>query len=285
MTDKVDIDFLLEEVVTLPSLPDIVARVTEMAEDPDCQLEQVGKLIATDPSLAMKTLRLVNSAFYGLGQKVSSVEHAVALLGLKVIKNLVFTATVFESLNWGAGGFLRHSMGVAVAMRTIAEFPGGAELPLENAEEAFAIGLLHDVGRLIFGEFLAEEYAAVSDRVAAQGCSFYEAELEIMGVDHGEMGARIAEHWRLSTELAQAIRGHHDYTRCPTEDLRALAAGLSIADYIVVRSGLPSYQKARPHTPDGAWDAMRLGSRDMPRVLDLYFRNVAGIDELMHVAS
>ena len=96
MKKPCDIDTLLDEVVTLPSLPSSVAHIMRLVSDPQCPLSAVAQAISSDPPLAMKTLRLVNAAYYGLRQQVGTIEHAVVLLGIKVIKNLAFTATVFD---------------------------------------------------------------------------------------------------------------------------------------------------------------------------------------------
>ena len=103
MSHPRNIDHLLEEIVSLPSLPGIVMRVIDLLDRPGSSLEEVGHLISTDPGLALKTLRLANSAHYGVREKLTSVEHAVVYLGEKVIKNLVFAATVFDTLRKGTG--------------------------------------------------------------------------------------------------------------------------------------------------------------------------------------
>ncbi len=143
------LDYLLEEVVTLPSLPSTVAQITSLINDPNANLQDIGKAISADTALALKTLRIVNSAFYGVREKVSTVENATVLLGMKVIKNLVFTAAVFDSLQFGEEGLLRHNVACGMAMKHLLASGLVQAEGLENADDGFIFGLLHDVGKII----------------------------------------------------------------------------------------------------------------------------------------
>lgn len=279
-----DIDYLLEEVVTLPSLPATVARITEMVQDPDCSLAAVGKVISADPAIAMKTLRLVNSAYYALQQDVRSVEHAVTLLGIKVVKNMVLSAAVFDSLKQSVTGLLEHSVACGAAMRALVE-KGVQSDRFESADQAFIYGLLHDVGKIIFEQFMPDELAQVDAAVQNGEKASYEAEKEIIGVGHGEMGARLAMKWKLPDELVSAIAGHHDLAQCTEDGTQNLAALLCVADYIVSVSGMPSNPKARVKTSDEAWEASGLTSQDVPSVMCAYFDGLAAAQDLIRLAA
>ena len=284
MNDSRHIDYLLEEVVTLPSLPVTVAHITDMIRDPDCSLGEVGKAISADPAIALKTLRLVNSAYYGMSQKVTSVEHAVVLLGQKVIKNLVFTATVFDTLQGSVDTFLRHSISAGVAMRILTEsgkHPGLIGTP----DEAFVFGLLHDVGKIIFEQFLPREFERVAEMAVSKGVPWFEAEREIIGGDHAEMGARLAEKWRLPTNLINAIAGHHDLSQCRDPKMRGLAALLSVADYMVSASGVVAYPDTEVTVRDEMWTTAAFSGSEMKSMLDQYFDSFGTIEELMHLAA
>ena len=284
MTNKRDIDYLLEEVVTLPSLPGTISRITHMLEDPDCSLSEVGKAIATDPSIALKTLRLVNSAYYGLREKVTSVEHAVVLLGMKVVKNLVFTATVFDTLKSSEGSFLRHSIACGLAMRTIVEIQN-KELPIESTDEAFICGLLHDIGKVIFEQFLPDEYGEVVEASKTSKTPSRIIELEIIGADHAEMGGRLASKWKLADPLIEAIAGHHDISRCKEQSMTDLASMLSVADYICCASGISVFPGEEPEVSDEMWAATGLSVEDIQDVLNSFFASLPMLDELIQAAQ
>ena len=191
MGSSAKLDHLLEEVVTLPSLPSTVAHITQLLNDPNATLQEVGKAIAADTALALKTLRLVNSAYYGVRENVNTVEHAAVLLGMKVIKNLVFTAAVFDSLQFGEEDLLRHNVACGIAMKYLSESGLVQAEGFESADEGFVYGLLHDVGKIVMQHYMEEDARAVMDACVGQELAATEAEREVIGVDHAEIGATI----------------------------------------------------------------------------------------------
>lgn len=285
MTKRRDIDELLEEVVTLPSLPSTIVRITELANDPDASLSVLGRAISADPAIALKTLRLVNSAYYGLRNKVSSVEQAVVLLGLKVIKNLVFTATFLDTLQSGAAVFLHHCVSCGVAMRALSESAKVPGLSKESSEEAFTIGLLHDVGKIVFEQFMPEEFRAVAQLACSKRVPWYQCEQEIIGVDHAELGARLAVKWKLPEDIADAVAGHHELSKSRATEVKAIAAALGVADYICTASGSGSYPGAVVALGADSWCATRLVGSDVPAVLARFFELQPTIEELVQLAA
>ncbi|MBN2311301.1 MAG: HDOD domain-containing protein [Candidatus Hydrogenedentes bacterium] len=283
MNEPSKIDYLLEEIVTLPSLPSTVTRLTRLINEPDCPLSEVSKAISVDPALSLKTLRLVNSAFYGVKNKVTSIEQAVTLLGLKVIKNLVFTASVFETLNSGTGLFLMHSVACGAAMRLLVEaVPMG--VPVEP-DDAFAFGLLHDVGKIIFEEFLPKEMDQARRLAQEQGLPSFEAEGAVIGADHAEMGARLAQSWKLSDEVVDAIAGHHQLERCGAPELRKAAALLSIADFQCIACGLAPPPRRGARVDEEMWAAAGITSVQIAPIVDRFMDQLPDVFELAKLAS
>ena len=277
-----DIDSLLEEVVTLPSLPDSLERITKLVNDPNCALGDVAKAISADPSIALKILRLVNSAFYGLGQEVATVEHAVVLLGVKVVKNLTMTATVFTTMQGSTKELLKHSLACAAAMRTLAEVAPLYKY-IESPDEAFVFGLLHDIGKVVFEEYVPE-YANVNLVVQERRIPWYSAEREVIGVDHATLGAQLARNWKLSDQIVHGIGGHHQLDQCP-EDARVLAANLAIADYICSCCGLASHANPCFDIPEEAWALAEIKSKQLPEILEQFFASLQDVEELMSLAA
>jgi HD-like signal output (HDOD) protein len=278
-----DIDSLLEEVVTLPSMPDSLARITKLLEDPHCDLKEVGRVMSTDPAIAMKTLRLVNSAYYGLGQEVTSVEHAVVLLGTRVIKNLVLTATVFNAIQGSPESYLNHCIACGVAMRCLAEY-GKLLEEFDNANEAFVYGLLHEIGQIVISEYLPDAYRDVDRMVRDQGIPWHEAEQQVIGVDHAAVGARLAQKWRLTDSVTQALAGQYDLSLCD-EDHRILAANVRLANYLTSAAGFASKPFAQVTMNAEFWEACGLPSSDVPRVCETYFNSLPDINELIALAG
>lgn len=285
MSGRYDIEYLLEEVVTLPSLPDTVVRVSRMADDPKTTLREVATVIAADPALALKTLRLVNSAYYGLGQQITTIEHAVVLLGSKVIKNLALTATVFDTFKSANHRFLRHSVACALVMRALAEDKEFAAAPIVTGDEAFVFGLLHDIGKVVLQEYLPEEAEKIPALVLVHHKSWYEAETGLLGVDHAQIGAKLAEKWKLSPMLANAIAAHHDLERCPDDTSRVLAASIAVADYICGACGLHSYLNPQYRVSDAVWELAGARPNLVPKLLDSFFAAYPAVDELVGLAA
>ena len=152
MAKVTDIDLLLDEVVTLPSLPSTVIQITDLINNPDSTLADIGKAISNDPSISLQSLRLVNSAYYALPNKITSVEHAASMLGMKVIKNIVFTASVFDTLQCEQESLIRHNVACAIALKRLVESDLVDTKAFPYQDESFIIGLLHDVGKIIFAQ-------------------------------------------------------------------------------------------------------------------------------------
>ncbi len=283
MSAQFTIDTLLDEVVTLPSLPTTVSKITELINDPASNLSDVADVIQTDPAMALKTLRLVNSAYYGVGQRVDTVDHAVSMLGIKVIRNLAYTAAVFETFQRGSGDLLHHSVTTGIAMRSLVECAPCRGLV--DPDEAFIYGLLHDVGKILIFEFLPKEAESAILMSHARKMPMFEAERAVIGVDHAELGSRLIEKWNLSPQLAAALAGHHDLSVCEDAGDRRLAAALGIADYICGVSGVPSAARAVLQISDEHWAATGITSRALPAILDRFFASLGFVDELMRLAS
>ncbi|MBX7256337.1 MAG: HDOD domain-containing protein [Candidatus Hydrogenedentes bacterium] len=282
MTVVRNIDFLLDGIVTLPSLPASVAWITQLINSPKSNLSEVGQAIHSDPALALKTLRLVNSAYYGLTHKVTSVDHAVSLLGLKVIKNLVYTATVFDSFRKGTDELLRHSVSCGIAMKVLSECVPQAGI---DGEEAFIYGLVHDIGKIVLSEFMPEDIERASALSYARRVPGHVAEWEVIGTDHAEVGGRLVLNWGLSKTLSMAITSHHDLNRCKDPKTRPLAACIAVADYLCNVSGILSSQESVPSIHDEMWTASGIKNSQIPTVVDRFCASLYTVDELIHMAK
>ncbi|NCC52806.1 MAG: response regulator [Spartobacteria bacterium] len=214
-------DERLEEVVsrikTLPSLPDIYLQLVAMLNG-DCSAAEIGVVIEQDLAMSAKVLQLVNSAFFGLRERVNNPAQAVNLLGVHIIKSLVLMSNVFTQFE-DAGvdqealrELWRHGMSVAVGARNIAWAEG---MPSEEAEECFVCGLFHDIGKLILMVNMPADYEWIRQVMAQQECSLVEAERNILGSSHAEVGAYLLGIWGFSQGTIEAAAFHHEPTLCP----------------------------------------------------------------------
>lgn len=204
----------LREIKNLPTLPGIVFKLTKMAEDPDTTTEQMGRVISKDHILAAKLLKLVNSAFYGFPQRISSLNSAIILLGFNVIKSLIISASIFEVMEDQDIELWEHSLGCAVASSVLAK-----RLGLSEPEEVSTAGLIHDIGKVAIKMELPKEYELITQLVLQKKIPRIQAEREILGLDHAEVGGWLAKSWNLPNKLVEPIACHHDPRLAKEEQL------------------------------------------------------------------
>lgn len=274
-----DIEEFLDEVVSLPSMPGVVSEVRRILDDPDGSLSDAADKIALDPALTFKVLRLVNSAFYGLRQQVTSVRHAATLLGAKVLKNLCLTAAVFESMKGSPERLIRHAAGTATAMRALAlEGPLGLLLP--SADEAFILGLVHDIGKMLLYTVVPDLVAETEKLTMERRIPMFRAEQELIGIDHAELGARLALHWRLDDLYVQVVGGHHELARC-SGAYTPIACNITVADYIAGMCGHGVTDPVWFEIPDSVWTESGVDGPCAIRVMSSYLGDLSRIDELV----
>ncbi|HNU75506.1 MAG TPA: HDOD domain-containing protein, partial [Deltaproteobacteria bacterium] len=144
---------ITKRIQSLPTLPPVVKKLTTMVESPDVTAKDVGKLISSDQVLSAKVLKLVNSPFYGFPGRISSISHAIILLGFDVIKGVVLSASVFDVMEKSMEGLWEHSLGSAIISGTISRALG-----LKEPEEVSTAALLHDIGKVLVRVSLSEDY-------------------------------------------------------------------------------------------------------------------------------
>ena len=211
----------IKQISNLPTLPTVALEVNRLLQDFDSPMEPLVELLEKDQSLVVKILKLVNSSFFGFKSRVSSLRHAVTLMGYNTISNAVVSITVMDilSLNHKLHGFdiksfWRHSVQVAVLSKFLA-----SKTRLASTESAFTAGLLHDIGKIILINYFPEEAAAVIAEVERSGSTFQQAEAGLHFTDHTVIGSYLAESWMLPDELAKAIRYHHQELTTSQENI------------------------------------------------------------------
>jgi putative nucleotidyltransferase with HDIG domain len=196
----------------LPAMPGIIIRVLEETEKSEPSAATLEAIISSDQAIAAKVLRVVNSAYYGVQGRVSSVGQAVVILGTKQVKNLVLSAAAITSMpasnashSEALRSFWTHSYATAAAAQLIARIK---DLPSVDAETVFIGGLLHDVGRLFMLTHFPNLYDEALARALSAGGGLEEFERLIFGAGHCEVGAAVAEKWSLPEQLVQVVRDH-----------------------------------------------------------------------------
>lgn len=272
---------LVRHVDEIPALPDAAMAVVRLAEDPNSSLREIVTIIGTDIALTSRVLRIANSAYYGLARQVSTAGEAVMILGMQSVRDLAIAAAAAGTLQMDTSGYgmargvlWRHSVAVAVSAQLIARRVPGIRPP-----EAFAAGLLHDMGKVVLHEHVAAQMMAILALIQLDGMPFAAAEKFVLGFDHAETGGHIAEKWNLPCSLCEAIAGHHRRDVVAKE--RSLATVVHVANAASAAEGLYA---ALPNRGDrlelAALEVLGLSETDMQTIQDETVAHLANCDDL-----
>lgn len=241
----------------LPTLPAIALEVTRLAQSPLTGMSDLVRIIRNDPPLTAKILRVANSAFYGMPRKIESLNMALVVLGMREINSLVTCISVLKAFpHSGSRGFNRqafweHSSGCGEIARVIA-----SKLHIRLHGVEFTAGLLHDVGKIVMDQYFHDDFMKTLDVAKAEKLSSTEAERKVLGVDHAEIGAWLADAWALPPAIVEAIRYHHQPNLSP--DNRTLTAVVHLAN-LFTTAILQPQDRARMSeeiAKDSAWDTL-----------------------------
>lgn len=235
---------LVNSTIELPTMPEVLLRLNEVIGNPDTSADDVAKVVSKDPAVATNILRIVNSAYYGLQVRVSSVNLAVSVMGFNMTKKVALKAAVFSVFgkkrdkiqHFDPTAFWKHAVFAGVAARTL----GGASSVFADthAEDLYICGLLHDIGKIILMEKACPRYLALLRKAAQGGRPETECESEDLGFTHADLGSVLAIKWFLPEDLAIAVRYHHAPSRDPFH--RSLSSLIHLADHIAWSAGNPS---------------------------------------------
>jgi len=223
-------DQLIEMVDKIPTFQESVHRILSLTTSADCSPKDLVQVIEYDPILTMKVLKLVNSAYFGLSQEVTSVNHAVVYVGINTIKNVAISVATTGALpktnkaGLNMNQFWAHSLAVGVIAKLLAENKGVGKNEQANY---FVAGLLHDIGKVLFAHFLPDDYQQVLQKAENENLPIHQVEKQLLGFDHSEIGAMVAEKWQLPAELVSSIKFHH---ATGNEDQSSLALAIYAAN-------------------------------------------------------
>ncbi|MGD0387687.1 MAG: HDOD domain-containing protein [Tepidisphaeraceae bacterium] len=241
----------VNDVMALATLPEVTSQVIATVEDPRSSASQLHQIIAHDPSLSARILKVVNSAFYGMSGQVGSVERAIVLLGLNAVKNVVVAASLgqlFRGVRLGEGFTARdlwtHCIAVGVTARELA-----LKVNRVNADEIFVAGLIHDVGILVELQTWPEKLQTICTTAKKTSADFCEVERRVLGVDHQALGKGLAERWRFTKPCQQVAGFHHDPAAL-ADDERTMVTLVYIADTLCCQSDRGFNLTARGQTID-----------------------------------
>lgn len=209
----IPIEKIIENIDKLPSLPTSVGKVIEVANNLKSSPNDLSNVIKVDPVLTAKVLKLINSAYFSMPDQVTNLNRAIILLGVNTIKNLAISTAVIGQFSktkhqrFDMDKYWKHCMATAVLTKQIAI---RMKVDRRLIEEYFIAGMLHDIGEVVIVELFPDKLNQIIDRVEQAGMSAEEAEREVLGATHAEIGGALGKHWKISESLIAVIEEHHD---------------------------------------------------------------------------
>jgi HD-like signal output (HDOD) protein len=221
----------------LPPMPQVVLKAQEILSNPDSSIKELASVIATDPAISVRILKMANSAYFGLAGKVTSIGHASVLLGGKILGEIVMMAGTSNLLSKTLKGYgvesediWRHSLAVGIGSRLIANI----KKP-DLINDAFMAGLIHDSGKIMLDDHVVKRKKEFEDLMMDPEKTFYEVEQQLLGLDHSEIGYEVCKCWGIPEILTAAVRYHHNPCRSQDNDLAHI---VHMADFLAIQSDM-----------------------------------------------
>ncbi|MHC4728259.1 MAG: HDOD domain-containing protein [Planctomycetota bacterium] len=236
----VEKDVMIKKAGDLKVLPFVARKMLDTIGKEMATIDELGNIIEKDQTIAARILKIANSPFYGLRSEVTSINHAILILGLRTIRSLVLsvsTRSIYKRFGITEQKIWEHSVGAAIASKIIS---GG--LGNEITEISFTGGLMHDIGKVIMNNESPDVFSEVMMKTYNDGVDATTAEEDIYGYNHSEVGSKVAEKWGLATTLVEIIDKHH-LANCKLEEIgdKLLAgsiASVNLADYVCRFQGI-----------------------------------------------
>jgi len=292
----------LEKVLScprLPSLPAVAMRVVELTADDNVNLKELAVTITNDQALATKVLKTVNSSFYGLRKPCSTINQAIIMLGLSAVKtlalgfSLVSTLAKFEGLDFDLQSYWRRALLSGIGGKCFA-----AEAKTGNDEECFLGGLLQDVGQLAMCMGLGPAYVEAIKSAGTDHRAVARLEILAFEMTHADVGAMLAQRWKLPPELVMPVKYHERPTAAPVDQLKIVkAVGLGNIAADVLTSPEPGVALRRLYERAEQWfglsngqvdEVMKrisVGAKDVSRLLGVETGTVSSAEEILKRAT
>ena len=232
--NRADLRTKVEQTTSIATVPHIVASIGALMNAPSPSTADIAEEIGKDQVLTAKVLKVVNSGFCGFSRPVTTIRHALVMLGLDVVRTLVSGASIIDVFAERSGqleGLWEHSVATARASHGLAAAAG-----MEKPEEVAVAGLLHDIGKLIIAECFPDAGTEIRRVAAARGCAILDAEMDVLGVGHPEVGMWLLKKWSLPSKLVYPVAYHNNFHT--SRDHADRTAIVHLADALVRAKGI-----------------------------------------------
>ncbi|MHB1378777.1 MAG: HDOD domain-containing protein [Desulfurivibrionaceae bacterium] len=232
------LDEILSLVKHVPPFPKVSQRVSEMLNDSEVSAAALAEVIQYDQVITANVLKICNAAYFGLSRKVASLDEALVIVGNDTLKDIIVTSSsarfykgaAGEGYKLDQGELWKHSIAVGIMSKELVNYVKDVE-----PGSAYTAGLLHDIGKRFLSSFVADDFKKIMMKVVQDNCSFVEAEKELLGASHAELGGMIMSQWDFPKEIELAVLQHHDPDALEKDPLTAIVA---LANALVISMGI-----------------------------------------------
>jgi putative nucleotidyltransferase with HDIG domain len=285
---------LAQSISEFPTLPAIVARVIQELNNPYSSAADITDIISADPAMTFRILKMANSAYYGFPRSITTVTESIVLLGFSIVRNLMLTTLMYQFNEMtlpahfkksGKRNFVavdrqeewRHSVATAIATR---------EIILQRHQEAwehlgYLAGLMHDIGKSFFCHYMPDEYREVMLHAVQDNQALAKWEEEIIGADHGQVGAWIVDRWNLPKEIVEPIACHHCPKKAKTD--KELTAILHVGDLLARKIRKPEAMAADWNRAEPWLEYLNLSEPQIREIEALVAKELSQIETFMAV--
>lgn len=261
-------DTLISRSLALVSPPTTYTQLNSLINDNQASTDQISQVINTDPGLATRLLKIVNSPYYGFPSQISTISRAITIVGTSELTQLVLATSVINAFKGipedliKMKDFWRHSIACAITASIVAK-----ECKIAATEQFFIAGLLQNIGSLVLYQTVPELAKEAITSALFGSETIYEAEQRLLGFDHAEVGEALAIKWRLPTALIETIRHHHTPSQAKHYPIETTIVHLS--DIMVTASGIFGHAGDRyiPRFDSDAWIALELDAQKLPDIM------------------
>jgi len=269
---KNDLEKIILDTIDIPSLPTVAMKALELINDGGSSINELEKIISQDQSFSARLLRIANSPYYGMNRRIDTISSGVMLIGFNTMKSLVVAASLkdmhrkfglFEQKLW------EHSLGVSVASSLLAKVT-----KMVQPEEALVGGLIHDVGKTILNNSIPDKYALITQKVYEEGAFYKDAEAQLLGYNHCDVGGLIARKWKLPKNLEAVIQYHHADVLPVFEDnaFEALCQIVNVSDAVCLSMSIGIKGPENIKVP---YNIVGLSEAGYAKFLDMFKANYA----------
>lgn len=281
-----ELEKIIKEIDRLEPVSTIGNKIMELVSNPDSTLADIVEIIKYDQAVTANLLKICNSAVFGLRKEIVSVKQAVAYLGLEKVACMVMVGNSAENFKQTQDGYdlekgelWRYSVASALIAQDLAE-----RKKLKLVSHIFTSALLKDIGKVILSTYVQDSYQEIQHLVRNEGQSFTEAEKKVIGIDHAELGARVAENWNFNRAMVDIIRHHHDPEQATAKDMALPIIYLADSICMMIGVGVGADGLAyRYH--QGIVDRLGFSDIDLQLTIADFWEKIRSIEDLIKLSG